>query len=197
MFCDKCGKSNISGTKRCRYCGADMPEISADNGFSDILSFTPEEVTPTASEAPVYAQEPVYQPPVEDYAYASRTTLDTSKEKNKGIKLYGIIAIFISAILFISAIGICIATKVASDKAEERIEKREAKLDDKEEKVDKREKELKEKEKAEKAAKEKAEKEAKEKAEKEAREKAEKDEAKEAIAKTLEESAAAPLMPQG
>ncbi|MBE6704834.1 MAG: hypothetical protein E7583_06185, partial [Ruminococcaceae bacterium] len=38
MICEKCGKSNPGGIKKCAYCGADMPETFFCSGFADILT---------------------------------------------------------------------------------------------------------------------------------------------------------------
>ncbi len=98
MFCDNCGKSNVSGAKKCRYCGYDMPEQTGGNGFSDILSFNPEpEVKAEETFSPVQAEVQ------SEYDYAPmRDTVE--EDKNKRIVLLSIAALAISVILFITSI---------------------------------------------------------------------------------------------
>ena len=39
MICDKCGKDNLPGAKKCVSCKGEMPPTASCGGFSDILSF--------------------------------------------------------------------------------------------------------------------------------------------------------------
>ena len=49
MLCEKCGKNNEVNSKKCRYCGADMPERSVCGGFGDILTY---DAKPETKESP-------------------------------------------------------------------------------------------------------------------------------------------------
>ena len=114
MFCDHCGRNNDSGLKKCTYCGAEMPLISAGGGFADILRYNNSYEGTNTSHAPTETQRHADKNK-SDAAFD--LTVQKLIKKSDGILkitqrnfMLGLIGIAISFFIVISSIIACIIT---------------------------------------------------------------------------------------
>ena len=114
MICDQCGRSNDSGLKKCTYCGAEMPVVSAGGGFADILRYNNSYEGTNTYHATPETQEHTYKN-ISDVAFdltvqklvkSSDSILKTT-QRNIMLELIGIT---ISFVIVISSIIACIIT---------------------------------------------------------------------------------------
>ncbi len=103
MFCAKCGKNNVEGSIKCKYCSEKMPPVSQSNGFCDILSYEGAE-----SVEEIKSQT----------TKTEGVNMEQKEEKKSGSKL-GVIAVILSAIaLLVSAVCLVIVLTKPFDNGE-------------------------------------------------------------------------------
>lgn len=116
MFCAKCGKKNVEGSIKCKFCGEKMPPVAQSNGFSDILNYddakSVEDVKNEASKLP-----------------AATSGAEEREDKKNGVSKIGVAAFVISILALIVAATCLVMTLRGTDAINEAATETEKKPD--------------------------------------------------------------------